>query len=278
MEKIVKNLGGHSGCKIFLMQNDNNYFVRKVSSGIDYNDRLNKQAEKQKDFKNQGVRAPEVFDVGMKEDGLAYFDMEYIQGITLAKGISTQNISQLNDIVDRIIGLFDIKEGSKLSYSNNAIFQNKIEGLEVALEHVERKNIKETISFLKKVDWSAVEYGSCHGDLTFENIIICNGQLYLIDFLDSFYDSWMLDASTLLQDSFMMWSYKDRPSKDTNLLIKLMVFKDLLEKKLYAMSPDYIKQIRGLLLLKLLRIYPYAKGENVKDFLDDATGRLLKLL
>ena len=48
----VRDLGGHSGCKIVLCElPDENVFVRKISSSIDYNKRLEIQAEKQKKFK-----------------------------------------------------------------------------------------------------------------------------------------------------------------------------------------------------------------------------------
>ena len=42
------DLGGHSGCQILLCETEENLvFVRKISSNIEYNQRLIKQAEKQ---------------------------------------------------------------------------------------------------------------------------------------------------------------------------------------------------------------------------------------
>lgn len=278
MERLVKSLGGHSGCKILLMQKDDLFFVRKISSGIEYNDRLLIQIQKQKSFSNERIRAPKVYDEGTFEDGLVYFDMEYIQGITLAKGIATQNISQMGDLVERIVGIFDIGSVADVAKGQNDIFKKKILSLEESLKEVDRKNVSEAISFLKNVTWNKIEMSKCHGDLTFENIILRNGHLYVIDFLDSFYDSWMLDASTLLQDAMMLWSYKDQKEIDTNLLIKLMVFRDLLENRLEEVSPDYVNQVRVLLLLKLIRIFPYAKEEYVKDYLDRSAGKLIAQL
>ena len=52
------NLGGHSGCQIHLIEDDDgNVFVRKVSKDEAYNKRLEIQCEKQKDFKSKIGRA-----------------------------------------------------------------------------------------------------------------------------------------------------------------------------------------------------------------------------
>ena len=40
----ITNLGGHSGCKVLLCEEDDNgIFVRKISGDIDYNKRLAKE-------------------------------------------------------------------------------------------------------------------------------------------------------------------------------------------------------------------------------------------
>ena len=48
---IQTDLGGHSGCKVMLMEPDGRRaFVRKISGSIHYNDRLLKQMTKQAGF------------------------------------------------------------------------------------------------------------------------------------------------------------------------------------------------------------------------------------
>ena len=50
----IIDLGGHSGCKILLCETDDNKrFVRKISSSVSYNKRLETQARKQKEFKSE---------------------------------------------------------------------------------------------------------------------------------------------------------------------------------------------------------------------------------
>ena len=43
---IVKNLGGHSGCQILLMEENDKSFVRKISSNLTYNKRLEAQSHR----------------------------------------------------------------------------------------------------------------------------------------------------------------------------------------------------------------------------------------
>ena len=53
------NLGGHSGCQIFLMEDDDGKnYVRKISKDKEYNHRLKSQSEKQAAFSGDPIRAP----------------------------------------------------------------------------------------------------------------------------------------------------------------------------------------------------------------------------
>lgn len=278
MEKIVKNLGGHSGCKISLMKKNDRFFVRKISSSYEYNERLLLQINKQKSFVSKRVRTPMVYAEGTLRDGLIYFDMEYIQGITLAKGIGTYNISQMCDLVECIMDIFELESVETVQKSPELIFQKKLDILKSDLADINNSIVEAAISYLEKTDWNAIPVTRCHGDLTFENIIMRNGHLYIIDFLDSFYDSWMMDASTLLQDSLMLWSYRGQKEIDTNLRIKLMVFKDILEARIKEISPKYVWDIHKLLLLKLIRIYPYVKEDFEREYLDCSVKKMMNIL
>ena len=93
--KIQTRLSGHSGCKIFLMENESKKpFVRKISKDVGYNARLKSQCEKQKHFRHQLIRTPKIFSQGITDDGLFYFDMEYIHGITLAEYIRKIDVNR----------------------------------------------------------------------------------------------------------------------------------------------------------------------------------------
>ena len=91
--KILKELSGHSGCKVLLMQSED-IFVRKFSPSLAYNNRLIKQIDKQKKFKNNVLKTPKIFKHGTF-DNLCYYDMEYIQGVSLSDYIERENIKNI---------------------------------------------------------------------------------------------------------------------------------------------------------------------------------------
>ena len=272
--KLQCELNGHSGCKIYLMEDENKgHFVRKFSKNINYNERLKLQYEKQKNFYNQMIQVPKVLSCGVNEEGLFYFDMEYIHGVTLSEYIKRIEVNKLQEIVN--ILTFQIEHFKYKGYEDNSkIFYNKIEDL---YKKVNNPIICKGLDILSEHNWKNFPHSFCHGDLTLENIIICQGNFYFIDFLDSFYDCFVLDIATLLQDVQCMWCYRFEKNLDVNVKIRLMIFRDLLLKKMssYNISKN---DILCALLLKLIRIYPYANDEITIEFLNRNVDNTIKLL
>lgn len=276
------NLGGYSGCQVLLCENeDDTAFVRKVSSSLEYNDRLKVQVKKQKEFKSDSVRTPMVIGDGYTKDGFYYFDMEYIQGITLAEKIKTIEIGKIRQILDKIIDGWKIADDRCFAdekINTVKIFHSKINDLSIKLHERENLILENAIWMLGRHNWSRVTQSNCHGDLTLENIIIKDNQLYLIDFLDSFYDSWILDAGTLLQDALIMWSYRKEAKINNNTLVRLLTFKDILIDALEAWDERMSLEIYYVLLLKLVRIYPYTTDELTYAFLNKKISELMLLI
>ena len=106
--------------------------------------------------------------------------------------------------------------------------------------------------------------------MTFENIMISNGELYLIDFLDSFCDSWVIDmAKGLSGRRFDVVVFARLRRNNTS--VKLLVMRNLFDRWLSLADPLLVVEVRYMLLLNLLRIYPYAGDRETVLFLD---GRL----
>ena len=273
------NLGGNSGCKIFLAEDSNNHsiFVRKISADVSYNSRLELQARKQMDFKSDSASAPEIYAMGYTPQGLFYFDMEYIRGITLAEYMKTIHVSSIHGIAEAVMDCI-IPSGNKGSNADIQAFTEKITSLQDRLSGMNNTVIDRAVNLLSCHDWNNFYATPCHGDLTLENIIVKNGRLYLIDFLDSFYDCWMIDAATLFQDSWLMWSYRNE-AQDINTVIRLIVFRDIMEDMITEKAGSNItREIYFALLLKLIRIYPYAKDKITLNFLDSKTRAVLRIL
>lgn len=274
------NLGGHSGCKILLIEEDDgSVFVRKISKDKEYNDRLKVQCEKQAAFKRNFIRTPKVLDSGINEKGLFYFDMEYVQGITLAEYIKTVEIGKVRSLVESLANSLVPAEQPDLSVEEKRavsdIFNNKLSSLRNTLSAKNNNIIDRSLDLLEAHDWSRLTPSQCHGDITLENIIIKNDKIYFIDFLDSFYDSWFLDIGTLLQDVQVMWSYRFQENVSMNTILRLIVFRDLLLDEIRKINPDYILEIYYALLQKLIRIYPYTKDELTYNFLNEKTQIVL---
>lgn len=277
------NLGGHSGCQIFLIEDDNGQvFVRKISKDKDYNPRLRVQCEKQDAFDGGLIKAPKVLKSGLMENGLFFFDMEYIQGMTLVEYIKTMEIGKVRGLVETLVDNLVPKNVNEptIEEKNYAAqtFNKKLLSLRETLSNQSNEIVDSALQLLESHDWSQMNATQCHGDMTLENIIIKNDNLYFIDFLDSFYDSWFLDIGTLLQDVQVMWSYRFNDSVSMNTVLRLIVFRDLLLDEIRKVNEDYIVEIYYALLQKLIRIYPYIKDEHTYQFLNEKMSLVIETL
>lgn len=274
----VTDLGGHSGCKILLCEKNNNeVFVRKISSDENYNGRLKIQAGKQSDYNNPNIKVPKVLETGYTEDGLFYFDMEYVQGITMSEYIKTIEIGKVRSICEAIVKNI-VSMDSDETEVDESIFINKIALLQNTLADHNNNTINEALDMLKDHSWKRFIKTQCHGDLTLENIIIKDNQLYLIDFLDSFYDGWIMDISTIMQDVQTMWSYRRDDKTEINTKLRLLVFRDILMDTVKQVSPDDYVEVYYALLLKLIRIFPYTKDKETYEFLNEKTKSIMSII
>ena len=220
-------LKGYSGCKVELLDG----IVKKTSKSIPYNERLLKQIKKQQSFSHPKIKTPEVLDIGFK-DKLLYFDMEYIRGESFTDYCSYSKFSSIKNIFSELL--------SKGAKSSSCIKSKIIEKCSTLQDF--------PMEILDSVSWEVPD-GFCHGDLTFENIIIKDEQIYLIDFLDSFAEAPLIDEGKLMQDTFSAWSYRNKSYVPWH---NLRLLHELLENK-----RSYIT-----LLIHLYRILPYASAKD----------------
>ena len=272
----VTDLGGHSGCRILLCEKTEGFYVRKISCDKEYNERLKNQAEKQNRYHNKFLKVPAIYSMGETDDGLFYFDMEYIQGITLAEYMKIIEVGKVRNLAEMIVS--NLFEADYCGKSDEEVFSGKIVSLKKTLFFMDSQIINEALKVLDNHSWDNFHISPCHGDLTLENIMVKDHQLYLIDFLDSFYDCWLLDIGTLLQDVQTMWSYRNQNEVDINTVIRLIVFRDILLDKIREICPEYVREVYYALLLKLIRIYPYVKDKKTYEFLNEKTASVLEII
>ena len=271
----IKSLKGLSGCRLSLIKdNCGSYSVVKFSSSPDYNQRLRAQYLKQKRFKKfNNINAPQVFDYG-ELNGLEYFRMEFVKGQTLADLLRNSDIDQVLLILNDILCMLCNAKVKKNGDRSVIVFRQKINDLKVKCSGL--PCFDKVFSLLDQYDWSNIPNTDCHGDLTTENIIISGKEIYLIDFLDSFYDSWLIDIAKLLQDFELGWSFRG---------CKLPVELEL--KLCYCSSyiRDFVEQhvevgrclnaIDAILLLNVCRIFPYAKDDITHSWIENKIRYLL---
>lgn len=272
--EFIKHLNGHSGCGLNLYKQNGVLFLRKDSGTPDYNRRLKKQYIKQNKFSLLGIKTPKVFNYG-HEDGLFYFDMEFLNGITLAEYMANIKIKEINTLVSLLFKSLPVQTSQKNIYAD-PIFKKKICQIKKQLRPSDKEALN-AIQILENFDFSDVPFSYCCGDLTLENIMLDdNKQIYLIDFLDSFYDSWMIDVAKLLQDLELHWSYRHQDI-DFNLAMRLAVAKEALLENIaeYENAHKNIITIYHILLLNMLRIIPYAKDTQTQDFIKNSLNKIM---
>jgi thiamine kinase-like enzyme len=109
-------------------------------------------------------------------------------------------------------------------------------------------------------DWQKINKSYSHGDLTFENIIIRDGEIFFIDFLDSFTSSRVLDYSKLMQDIASAWSWRENTQSP---FINLLLLDNILKE---SVSTNILTASHKMLILNLLRIIPYSSKKE-EEFL-----------
>jgi hypothetical protein len=193
--------------------------------------------------------------------------MEYINGLILADYMKIIELSNISNIAKIFLSIIP----DNIIYDENAksIFITKIKTLSETIIN-KSEIIDISLQKLENYEWKYVQLSACHGDLTLENIIMSNNDLYIIDFLDGFYDSWQIDIAKILQDIEMFWHYRNEKT-DTNLFLRLLVLKKIILSELLAFKDGkkIVETIYHILLLNIVRILPYTKDEHTYDFLQN---------
>ena len=255
---IIKRLTGHSGCQVLLCANeDGRKFVRKISSSADYNQRLLKQVKKQKRFDTTfDVKTPSILDQGTVGD-LFYFDMEYVPGKLMSDCVNLLDIHSLEAHLKTIVCYLETDN------SNCSDLTSSIEKKIRDLEHELPSRYGNYIKALRTTSWNSMPVGKCHGDFTLENMIVSNGKLFFIDFLDSFADTKLLDISKMLFDVRYFWS--KRHLKRKAVVKSIFVENYITSTSLYKLHSDAINQ---MVILNILRMLPYCKDHKTLNYLE----------
>jgi hypothetical protein len=233
MEKILKTLNGHSGSKIYLMSDDIKVFIRKIND-------VDRNYERLIELKKLNYNVPEIYK---KDNNI--LDMEYIKGLDIKTYLNINNIDIFLNYIFKLIEDFS-KSSIKKDYTK--VYNKKLSWIDECKLFPFTK--KELINTLPSILPSSVY----HGDLTLENIIYDSNKFYLIDGITTDYDSWIFDLAKIRQDLNCFWFIRNTEDKN------LKKYLSIIDNKIIEKYP--ILKNNSLLILMLLRVYPYTKQDS----------------
>ena len=254
---------GLSGCKIEKISDS---VVRKTSKDQDYNDRLFKQINKQVEFSKTSdlFLAPKVINV-FKGD-LFYFDMEYSSGKNYSQFFDYCNIQEIKKF-ENVLSAYLNKNLSSSSIIDEGLAKKVIIEKLTSLAPASKYQIfiNNIIQCIDELCLGNIPSSFCHGDLSLSNILF-DKSFVLIDFLDSFINTALVDIAKLKQDLHYHWCLKTQGIQSTRIKI---VFSYLW----YNIDNNFSNYTRSdafelLDLINLLRIEPYASKQNEKILQD----------
>lgn len=219
---------GLSGCKITITLET----VIKEGGA-----RLVKQSHKQKAYnerlKLEGLFVPKVYIITNKSTV-----MQRAYGKPLLEVIEELPAEKVLGIADKIVSFIRWCKEQKVDSTKD-----------LGLTTSQKTGLKTTLSLL--------EESPCHGDLTLENMMYDEetDTLWLLDFLDSYHEHYLLDLVAPLQNSKLLFH---NPGSFDNLLL----FNDYYESLTLMLFPELEAWKDYLLYAKMKRIVPYVNKER----------------
>ncbi len=274
------DIQGHSGCDIVIVHEDNDLFIHKSTHDPGYVPRLVNQANKQiaaSKIEYQNIRVPKVFDVE-KSDSSATIKMEYIYSRNYIEHFEQAGFEQIKYLIGAIKYFIDLEiNNSQMQTVPSRILTDKM--ADVARK-VEKNNhlkddaeaqdlVRQSSEVMNSVGDMVMPVGMCHGDLTFSNILFNGNNYYLIDFLDSFIESPLLDIVKIRQDTAYLWStlMYNKPFDKVRLSIISEKIDTAIDEYFTGKYQWYKEYYMPLQLMNFLRILQYGHDDKVIAYL-----------
>lgn len=279
---------GHSGCQIDIVNGGDSLFINKSTRDKNYIPRLYKQALKQCNASKiayQHIRVPKIYGIERMDEYLN-IKMEYIYSKNYVDYFEDAGFDQISYFIKALKIFIDSEiENSKMTPINKNVVINKYNDVcdKVAKNDFISKDTdikiileKSSIVFNELDEEINIPVGQCHGDLTFSNILFNGNNYYLIDFLDSFLESPLLDLVKIRQDSNYGWSQLMYGHDFDS--VRMRIISDKIDKEIdiyYSNYDLYNKYYSTFQLMNFLRVIQYAKEERTVAFLKNVLNSIL---
>jgi serine/threonine protein kinase len=258
---------GRSGCKLEIKDG---LIVRKSSTQSAYNTRLLLQAKKQLDFpqsKYENLLAPKIYKIENSDD--CYFDMEYLPGSSFIDFFEISSFQIIENTTNTLINFLKLNLNNSKDRLINELLLEKLDSLSIT------SKFRETILKLKVIiikDDLVIPVSYCHGDMTISNMLYTDSKIYLIDFLDSFVDSVVVDLVKLKQDLYYLWSLEMVDVRKTRFISIFSYMWGRIESEFRSQVNSRVFKV--LEVMNFLRIEPYISESRELELLSDIIEQL----
>lgn len=262
-------------------------YICKSSDQVDYLNRLVRQAEKQRRAASSldlhHIRIPEIYGIETDENVVKVY-MQYIYSKNFVEFFEHAGFEQVNFLIETIINFIEYEiRNSPIKVISRHIVNGKFKDVRnkilsnPLLSDNETTMLSKAERIFESLPDISLPVGMCHGDLTFSNILFTGNNYYLIDFLDSFIESPLIDIIKIRQDTSWLWSplMYTRPYDRIRLKIafeKIDMAVDAHFSNRYEWYRNYYKEFQ---LLNFLRILQYAHEPHVIKYLQDTLNEQL---
>ena len=285
------DIQGHSGCDISIVTEDNELYIHKSTHDAGYVPRLVNQANKQiaaSQTAYQHIRVPKIFEVEQSPTD-ATIKMEYIYSKNFVEYFENAGFEQIKYLIGAIKYFIDLEiDASTMQVVPSDILTDKMADVARKVEKnallkddaEAQELVKRSIEVMNGVGDMEMPVGVCHGDLTFSNILFNGNNYYLIDFLDSFIESPLLDIVKIRQDTAYLWStlMYHKPFDKIRLSIISEKIDTAIDEYFSGKYEWYRKYYMPLQLMNFLRILQYGKDPKVVDYLKRVIAGQLEVL
>ena len=230
---------GYSGSKLELIKKNDIFTIKKTNN-------IKRNLERYNSLNYLNLPMPKILNISDNS-----YEMEYINNIPMNIYIQQYDVDHLIDFILKLLDSFT-KNNAEKDFTN--VYINKLKNFNFK-KHNLPFNADQLIDKLPKI----LPESEYYGDLTLDNILFDtqNNKFVLIDPSTTEYNSFIFDIAKLNQDLICKWFIRN---KNCNVNKKLHQISQSLNKYPYY-NNNY------LLILMLIRILPYSKNDNDKEFL-----------
>lgn len=211
-----------------------------------------------------------------------WFEMKYVHGQKYSEFLERASIAGIRAIAQKFNAYFIQQfENAGIQIVNKNLFIDKAEAVKDLLKNRPDLNnalIAKAFSFLTQIPGEKIPVSSCHGDFTLSNMLFDKEDIYLVDFLDSFIESPLIDLVKFRQDTFFNWSLsieKNIPEARSSKIVQILRYLDQEVVNVFKSNMYFIYWYDYLQVFNLIRILPYVQQTDEIQLVQRGISQIL---